>query len=301
MSVVAVAVCGSGLPTGESPSVRSVPATAEVLSITAADRIAALRATATFRDELGNASSTFVTDVTRLQEDLQAGNVPAARTDELAAQAQFDQFRQPADNDPINASTLDELASEVGSGQSFGGLHAVERDLWEPASTGSGAGGIEAPDTNVAQAIDDVSGLAAQAPVAEYLLSKDSAAPEAIGVTGVDDLDWLDEVAVPEREELYSRLDAVDIAATTTAAHDAFVAIEPLAAVVAPALTATVGRRFDLLVAEVSALGMPTEVVDASLPPAGLLSISQQVDATAAGLAQLSGALAPFGTGGDAS
>jgi hypothetical protein len=49
---------------------------------------------------------------------------------------------------------------------------------------------------------------------------------------------------------------------------------------------------------DVAALGDPTTVVDGQRPPAALLRLSQQLDATAAGLAQWGGALAPFGTAG---
>jgi hypothetical protein len=141
----------------------------------------------------------------------------------------------------------------------------------------------------------------AQAPIAEFLLSKDSLGPEAIGTTGVDELNWVGTMAIPEHEELYSHLDAVDISAGIGAAHESFTTVAPLADMVAPTLTTTVGQDFTTLLAEVAALGPPDGTPDASLAPTALLSLSQQVDATAAGYARLSAALAPFGTDGGTS
>ena len=206
------------------------------------------------------------------------------RTDELAAQADYDRFRLLEGDDQMTAATLDELDSEVGGHQSFGGLHAVERDLWTSGD-----------------AAEDITGLVAQAPVAQYLLDKEVLAPEAIGTTGVDELGWVDDMAVPGREELYSRRDAVDIAATVGAAHEAFVSIEPLGQLVDPSLTTSVDQQFDRLLDTVGSLGDPAHLRDQDIPAASRLALSQQVDATAAPLSQLAAALAPFGTTGPSS
>ena len=117
----------------------------------------------------------------------------------------------------------------------------------------------------------------------------------------MDDLNWVETTAIPEHEELYSHLDAVDISAGIGAADETFTTVAPLATMVEPALTATVGQRFAALAAEVAALGPTDQTPDASLAAPALLSLSQQVDATAAGYARLSAALAPFGTDGGTS
>jgi hypothetical protein len=256
------------LPSGAATSVASVH-----------NSSAAPLATKTFCNDIGNATAAFVAEVGQLQADLTVGNVPAAKSDELAAQSDYDVFRMLETDDSVNASTLDETITDVLPGQSFGGLHAVERDLWTSGD-----------------ALSDASGLEAQAPVAEFLLSKVVLPPEAIGTTGVDELSWVNDVAIPGREELYSHLDAVDIAATIAAADQAFEAIEPLARGVAPALDATVAQRFGALEAAVADLGPVTQLPDSAITAATRLSLSQQVDATAAGLAQLSALLTPFGT-----
>jgi len=177
---------------------------------TPSEAVAAAAAIAGFRTEVDAAAAGFVGDVDRLQSAVDRGSLLAARSDQLAAQADFDRFRLLQTGDATTASTLDELATDVGAGQTFGGLHAVERDLWTPGLT---------PAAATADAATDLSGLVAQAPVAEYLLAREVLDPEAIGTTAVSELGWVDGTAIPGREEQYSHLDGVDIAATVSAAH----------------------------------------------------------------------------------
>jgi len=259
--------------------------------VTSAGEVAARTASASYRDAVGNDAASFVADIGRLHADLVAGDAATARSDELDAQSAYDGFRLLESGNTIIGSTLDERSTDIGPGQSFGGLHAVERDLWDAPS---GAG----PSTALSDALADSSGLVAQAPVAQYLLSRDSLEPEAIGTTAVDELSWVDDVAVPGNEELYSHLDAVDIAATVGAAQAAFTAVRPLAHLISPALTGTTASSFATLGADVAALGPPDQTPDATIPPASLRTLAQQVDATAALLARLSALLAPYGTAG---
>jgi iron uptake system EfeUOB component EfeO/EfeM len=246
-----------------------------------AERAEASSATAAFHRATVAASASLVAEVGQLQAAIDRGATLAARADELTAQADFDRIRMLDGGNTINAAALDGLASQLASGEPFGGLHAIERDLW---SSGNAA--------------DDVSGLSVQAQVAEFLLAKESVSPEAIATVGADELSWMDEMAVPGREELYSHLDTVDIAATTAAAQSAFAAIQPLAQMVAPSLTTPVARQFSQLSADVAALGPPAQVADAAIPAGTRLMLSQQVDATASELAQLAATLVPFGTAG---
>ena len=142
----------------------------------------------------------------------------AAGSDELAAQADYDSLPgSRVGQPPINASTLDELATDVVPGQSFGGLHAVERDLW--------AGGPLATD---------VAALAAQAPVAEFLLSRIASVPKPSARVAVDQLSWVVDTALPLSQEQCSHLGLVDVAATERGRRPAFEAIEPLARLVDP-------------------------------------------------------------------
>ncbi len=267
------------VPAHRAPSLPS--ATARVM---ASRSTAAGAATRIFRREITGSAGAFVAAIGNLQTAVTSGDTAGARTDEVAAQSLYDRFRLVESGNTINASTLDERRADVVPGATFAGLHAVERDLW---SSGDAAA--------------DLPGLAAQATVAEYLLSKTALDPEAIGTDAVDELSWVASVAIPGREEQYSHLDAIDIVATVGAAHDAFVALEPLAEVVAPTLTASTADQFAALDREVTALGPPAQVPDSSISGAVRLALSQRVDATAAGLAQVEARLAPFGTAGRSS
>ncbi len=296
-AVVVVAVVGvlaSTRSTTDPAAASPGPAPAHHSPTRSAGRALATAATAAYRTDVGDDTAAFVAAVDRLQSDLASGTITAARTDELAAQAAYDGFRMLEQGNTVIASFLDERSTDVAPGQTFAGLHAVERYLWSgsdgPLTSGTGATALTAEGT-----------LVVQAPVIRYLLARDALGPEAIGSTAVDELSWIDDVAVPGQEEQYSRLDAVDIAATEAAAQAAFAAIQPLAHLVAPALTADVAGHFAGLGAQVAALGDPDQRPDGTIPGATLLALAQQVDATATPLARLSALLAPYGTAGSAS
>jgi iron uptake system EfeUOB component EfeO/EfeM len=108
-------------------------------------------------------------------------------------------------------------------------------------------------------------------------------------------------MAVPGREELYSRRDAVDIAATVGAAHQAFLSIQPLGHLAAPSLTSSVDQLFARLLGTVTSLGDPAQLLDQDISAALRVLLSQEVDATAARLSELAAELTPFGTTGSSS
>jgi iron uptake system EfeUOB component EfeO/EfeM len=265
------------------PSARSAALQSEAES----ERVAAAAATRAFRAIIASNSLALVHAVGRLGTALADRQIPTAKIDELTAQAAFDRIRILDSGNTINTSALDGLSTSLAAGQPFGGLHAVEQDLWSGTSA-----------VDPAAVADLSSGLVTQAQVAEFLLAKEVLDPEAIGVAGADELSWVDEMAIPGSEELYSHRDTVDIAATADAADQAFSDIEPLCRMVAPSLTRTVAHHFTQLLAAVAALGPADGVSDASLTPGIRLSLSQQVDATATPLAQLAATLVPFGTSG---
>jgi iron uptake system component EfeO len=242
---------------------------------------AARASTRAFAVGVATGTGAFVSEVTALQGDVASGDLAAARADELAAQADYDGFRALETENAVNASTLDELASDVEPQQSFGGLHAIERDLW-------GSGPLAT----------DVSALAGQTPVVQFLLSRERLGPEAIATVAVDQLTWVVDTALPQDQEQFSHLGLVDVVATEAAAHRSFADVEPLGRRVAPALTATVGTQFAVLDAQVAALGPPTTVPEQSVTAVARLALSRQLDATAATLARLAADLAPYGTAG---
>ena len=240
-------------------------------------------ATAQYRQVIDRATSGFAVDVGRLQADVDGGDTAAARLDELRAQSDYDSVLTLNRSNVTNASTLDGEADAVSPGQSFGGLHAVERDLWAGPATA---------------AVAAVAALAAQTPVVQFLLARISLDPEPIATTAVDELNWVDDQAIPGQVELYAHRDAVDIVAGVDAADAAFATLVPLGQAVAPAVTGTVQRRFATLVEQVGALGDPTQLPDTALSGPTRLALSREIDATAAGLALFASDLAHFGTRG---
>jgi iron uptake system EfeUOB component EfeO/EfeM len=283
---VLVAAC---TPTSQArPSLNPSSSTARLTnsdhSLAGTERSLARAASAAYRTTIGIDAGSLVADVDRLRGDLSSDDIPAARTDELSAQAAYDGIRMLLESaDPVIADTLDEQPSMVAPGQTLAGLHAVEGALWSTLPT---------------DAQTDMTGVVAQARVADYLLSREVLAPVVIGTTAVGELGWVDVVAIPGHEEVSSHLDAVDIAATVEAAQTAYAAIQPLARRVSPSLAASVGQDFATLTAEVTALGPPDQKADGTIPELTLRSLSRTVNATASSLSELAAALVPFGTFG---
>ena len=283
------AACGGSSATG--PTATSAPTSGPEAGVTSRYGTAlgspsspttgaAMAAIHAYASQVQASAAAFVASVTALQADV-ARDDAAARADELAAQGEYDSLRLLESGNSINASTLDELSTDVEPGQTFGGLHAVERDLW--------AGG---------PAAIDVAALAGQAPVVQFLVSRMRLGPEAIGLTAVDQLNWVVDTALPHSQEHVSHLGLVDVAGTVAAARQAFGDIQPLAHLVDPTLTGTVAGQFSVLTAGVDALGPPTATPDTSVSPGARLALSRQLDATATALAVLTAELTPYGTAG---
>lgn len=245
---------------------------------TRAAREAGVAATAAFLHTVGTATTAFVADLGLLQGTAAAGDVAGAQADELAAQGQYDAIRFLVGPGPSTASALDGLAADVAPGQQFAGLHLVERDLWD----GGNAAGA-------------VSTLMALTPAVEESLSRDELSPQAIVTTAVEELGWVNEVAIPGREEVYSHFDAVDVVATVAAAHAAFEDVAPLGKVVAPGRTATLSHLFAILAPKVAALGVPGTVTDGAIPATRWTAVAQDDDAVAAALGGLAPTFAGYG------
>ncbi len=235
-------------------------------------------ATATFRSTVGAAATAFTADVDALSQAVGAGDVPAARTDELAAQAQYDALRYLSGSGSATSSAVDERPGDVPSGAHLAGLHLVERDLW----VGGDAAAAVAP-------------LVAAAPQMEVALERLQLSPRAIDLVADKELGWVTSVAVPGLEETYSHLDSVDVAATVSAARAAFDAVVPLGHLVAAGPTATAEGRFATLAGAVQALGPPGTAPDHAIPDARWRSVAEDADATASVLSEIAPTLAGYG------
>ena len=270
------------------PSALQATPAAALRSKARRERVATVAATRAFGAITASDSLALVDVVGRLGTALTDRQIPTAKMDELTAQADFDHIRLLDSGNTVNTSALDGLSTGLAAGQPFGGLHAIEQDLWSGTS-GVGPGALA----------DLSSGLVTQAQVAEFLLAKEVLDPEAIGEAGADELSWVDEMAIPGSEELFSHRDTVDIAATVDAADQAFSDIEPLVPDGGAVADPDGGRPFHPAAGRRGGARNPRQCERTPpFPPATRLSLSQQVDATATPLAQLAATLVPFGTSG---
>lgn len=237
-----------------------------------------VNATLAFNQTVGAAVLGFANDLQDLSAALASGDLPEAKADELAAQSRYDVFRFLGASSPTAGSAIDGLAADVPEGQRFAGLHLVEEDLWDGGDASSA-----------------VFALLAEAPLVEESFLRLRESPEAIVTVAARELGWVNEVAIPGKEEAYSHLDSVDVAATVDGAHAAFVDVTPLARLVEPGRCATVAHRFAALLDAVQALGAPGTVADGTIPPEAWEAVAQDDDAVAAALAALEATLVGYG------
>ncbi|MGO9455825.1 MAG: hypothetical protein ACLP62_02085 [Acidimicrobiales bacterium] len=274
-----VAVAVPAVPAGAVAGGRHLSgATATNSPRALAARQAGVGATLAFGSTVGTAALGYGADLRDLAWSVASGDLAAARADELAAQGRYDALRFLAGTAPSAGWEVDGLAGDAPSGRRLTGLHLVEEDLWDGGDAAAA-----------------VSQLVATAPLVEAAYSRLQASPEEIESVAVDELGWVNEVAVPGRAEPYSHLDTVDIAATVGAARAAYEDLGPLVQLLDSAQGAVVTRRFDALAGAVGALGAPGSVADTAIPAARLEQVAQDDDAAAAALSALGPTLAGYG------
>jgi iron uptake system component EfeO len=279
VAVTAAATALTSAPSTARPPSSPRPTTASGPS--AAERTEAATVTAVYRSAVTSDGVRFVSDVDRLAVAVDDGDLSAARSAELAAQGDFDEVRFVDAASPQNVASIDALAGAVPPGATFGGLHALERDLW---SAGDAAA--------------DLPSLQVQTAVARDLVARQALSPATVVTVAVSELSWVVDIAVPEQEELYSHDDDVDIAAGLNGANQAFAAAQPLACTVEAVPCRTVATDLASLTSAVAALGPPASVPDSALTASVQRNLSEQADRSADALAALEGPLLPFGTAG---
>jgi iron uptake system component EfeO len=279
VAVTAVATALTGASSRASPP--SPPRRFAESGPAATERAAAATVTAVYRSAATSDAAGLVTDVSRLALAVHNGDVSAAQSAELAAQGEFDEIRFVDAASPQNVASVDALAGAVPPGATFGGLHALERDLW---SAGDAAA--------------DLPSLQAQTAVARDLVARQALSPATVMSVAVSELSWVVDIAVPEQEELYSHDDDVDIAAGLNGANQAFAAAQPLACTVEAVQCRTVAADLASLTSAVAALGPPADVPDSALTASVQRNLSEQADRAADALAALEVPLLPWGTAG---
>jgi iron uptake system component EfeO len=241
---------------------------------------ASLAATEGYRRFIVESAQMFVSDSESLQSAISDHNLVAAKTSELAAQAEFDDIRPQVPWGTRTALDLDGRADQFPPGTAFTGLHRIEQGLW---------GGTVPSGT--------VDALVSTGPAIQFSLARTILTPQSIVKAEVYELDWVDSAAVTGQEERYSHLDTVDVEAGVDAARAGFELVEPLGDLLAAAQTRTVADRFDFLTRAVAALGPVGTEPDSAIPDTAWQSVGQQVDATASALAVLASQLGSPGAG----
>ncbi len=269
-----VSILAAHLPTGAA-------ATATRAQASPSETGRAGSATSTFRASVTADADRLVADVAALSRAVAGGSPADARTAELAAQGDFDHIRFVDAASPANVAALDDLAGQVLPGGTFGGLHAVEEDLWSGVDPGP-----------------LLSSLATQVAVAHEVVARQALSPVVVASVGVQQLDWVVDEALPGREEAFSRLDMVDVAAGVDAAREAFAAIRPLSCSLDPRRCHEAEADLGSLGASVSMLGPPATIPDSTLSVAVQHSLGVQADRAADALAALEPDLAAYGTTG---
>jgi hypothetical protein len=241
---------------------------------------ASLSATEGYRKFIVESAQLFVADTDSLQSAVATGNLAAAESSELAAQAEYDDLRPQVNWGAQTALDLDGQADQFPPGAPFMGLHRIEESLWDGTM----------PEAAVAALV--VRGPAIQFAVARTILT-----PQSIIEGDVEELEWVDSAAISGREEMYSHLDTVDVAAGVSAAQTGFQLVEQLADLLAAKQTQTVVARFGLLTRALSSFGAAGATPDSDIPPMVWMAVGQQVDATASALAVLASRLGSAGAG----
>lgn len=224
----------------------------------------------------------MVTAVRKLQADVDAGDLDAAKRDYADARPYYEHIESDVDGfvkaghkATDNAGNLDYLidmrASNLDPAVGWSGFHAVEKDLFQD-------GAITASTKRTAAALTaDVELLAKLVPTLDYK-------PEDLANGAAGLLEEVQSNKITGEEEAYSHIDLVDLAANVEGARQAFAYLKPGLAKVDPTLTKQIAKQFDTTNAmmdryrDANGLG-GFRTWDESLRNADANAISQQVQA----------------------
>ncbi len=247
---------------------------------TAQEQAATLAATKAFRREIDTASLQFSHDCTDMVGAIEAGNVAAAKADELAAQGQFDVFRPVLEGGSVGSAAIDGLPGSFAPGSTPSGLHVVEADLW---------GGRVAAAAVAARALEQAG------PFVAFSLYRSIFTPAQIAGDEVDALGWMVDDVVDTTQEPASHADLVDVDAVLGALASATSGLAPLARIVNPRALANLETSLAAL--RQSVAGLPAATPDGAVAPGRWRSIAQDADVAEGAMADLEGSFWGFGTG----
>jgi hypothetical protein len=247
-----------------------------------AQQAATIAANQGYRHVLLVTAERFTSSVRAIARSAGSGDLAGARRSELDAQAAYDVLRAEIAPQSATAVQLDGESWSTPAGRPSG-LHAIERALWT--------------DGDLSAVQRRASALAAASLITGFVFYRLNLTPAQILARAQIQLAWAVNVAVQGREEQYSHFDAVDVIATAKGAERAFDLVAPLGRLVAPDVTATVSDRFRALDEVLTPLGPRGGTADAVVAVATWRSIAAGIDAVAAPIGTLTGAVTGFGSG----
>ncbi|MGC4192415.1 MAG: EfeM/EfeO family lipoprotein [Thermomicrobiales bacterium] len=185
----------------------------------------------------------MVVAVAKMKDDIDAGNLDAAKTDYPLARPFYERIESDVDGFVLegfdatdNAGNLDYLidmrASNLDPAVGWHGFHAIERDLFE---------GGKITDTTkqyAAELVENVTKLASLVKTLQYN-------PEDLANGAAGLLEEVQANKITGEEEAYSHYDLVDFAGNVEGAQQAFAFLEPGLEKIDSALTAQVNDQFD--------------------------------------------------------
>jgi iron uptake system component EfeO len=187
-------------------------------------------------------AGSMVVAVRRLNADIQAGNLAAAKREYPEARPFYERIESDVDGFVLpgfkatdNAGNLDYLidmrASNLDPKVGWHGFHAIERDLYQ-------RGKITAQTKQLAtQLVKNVERLQTVTKGLTYR-------PEDLANGAADLLEEVQRTKITGEEEAYSHIDLVDFAGNVEGAQQAFAYLEPGLKKIDPELTAQINAQF---------------------------------------------------------
>jgi iron uptake system component EfeO len=187
--------------------------------------------------------SGMVTAVEKLQKDVDAGDLEAAKKQYGVArpfyehiEADVEGFVLPGHKATDNSGNLDYLidmrASNLDPAVGWHGFHAVERDLWQRGKITASTRKLAAELTSNAKKL---------AKLSKSLTFK----PEDLANGAAGLLEEVQANKIKGEEENFSHIDLVDFAANVEGAQQSFAYLRPGLQKIDPALTEQIGKRFE--------------------------------------------------------
>lgn len=239
--------------------------------------------------------SDMVTAVTKLQSDIDAGNLAQARIDYANARIFYEKIESDVEGfvkkgykATDNAGNLDYLidmrASNLDPKVGWHGFHAIERDLFQGGKISDQTKKYAAELTANVKTLDQV------VPTLTYK-------PEDLANGAASLLEEVQTNKITGEEEAYSHIDLVDLSANVEGARQAFAYLEPGLTKLNPTLTKQISAQFtatdNLLNTFRSSKSLGGFVTwDAATKAANARKISQQVQALQDPLANLAAKVA---------